>query len=97
MKKSIICSLVCLVLAAMFCLPVFASYDVDFEKIDALMQKAYEKNNMPAMAVVVVDKDSVLFSKTYGKGADEDTPFIVGSLSNRNVRTCCSTISSKMM
>lgn len=81
MKKSFLCAIVGLVLAAVFCLPVFASYDVDFEKIDALMQKAYEKNNMPAMAVVVVDKDSVLFSKTYGKGADENTPFIVGSLS----------------
>ncbi len=39
------------------------------------------KYHIPGMAILVVDSDEVVFSKTYGNCESIDTPFIIGSMS----------------
>lgn len=55
--------------------------EYDFDKIDKDLAEDVETHHIPAMAVIVVDKDKVLFCKTYGGCKSEDTPFIIGSMS----------------
>lgn len=57
-----------------------ASYD-DYEAIDRQLSEDIKNNHIPGMAVAVVDKDGVLFEKTYGNCADARQPFIIGSMS----------------
>ena len=54
---------------------------VDYESIDAQIAEDVKKYHIPGMAVMVVDKDDILFSNTYGNCMDLDTPFIIGSMS----------------
>jgi len=53
----------------------------DYEKISEQIADDVEKYHIPGMAVIVVDKDNVLFQETYGKCDNIDTPFIIGSMS----------------
>ncbi|MBR1736083.1 MAG: serine hydrolase, partial [Firmicutes bacterium] len=53
----------------------------DYSSIDKQIAEDIEKYHIPAMAVAVVDKDSVLFEKTYGNCESVDQPFIIGSMS----------------
>ena len=53
----------------------------DYSSIDKQIAEDVEKNHIPAMAVAVVDKDSVLFEKAYGNCESIDQPFIIGSMS----------------
>ena len=50
-----------------------------FQEINEHLQIAIEEANIPGMAVSIVDKDSVLFSNTYGNCESIDTPFLIGS------------------
>lgn len=64
-------------------MPLSASaYDVNnFDKISEQIEKQVEDYHIPAMAVIVVDSDEVLFSETYGNCESVNTPFIIGSMS----------------
>ena len=73
MKKCLI------VLLCIFC--TITLWATDYNFADKYLQKEVKKNHIPGMAVIVVDKDNVLFEKTYGKCKSKDTPFILGSLS----------------
>lgn len=59
---------------------VYASeQDGIFNTIDKYLEKQAEETHIPGMAVVIVDKENVLFSGTYGDCNNADTPFIIGS------------------
>lgn len=91
MKKKIymICSIVllCIFVITRPGAPVSANVNVnadidrDYAGISAQLEKDAEKYHIPGMAVIVVDKDSVLFSETYGNCDSIDRPFIIGSMS----------------
>lgn len=53
----------------------------DYDDISSEIEKDIEKYHIPGMAVIVVDKENVLFSGTYGNCDSIDTPFIIGSMS----------------
>ena len=53
----------------------------DYSSIDKQIAEDIEKYHIPAMAVAVVNKDSVLFEKTYGNCESANQPFIIGSMS----------------
>lgn len=80
MKKSI-CLILCILLICCFCLPVSAAGDITNEELNTYIQNEFEKTNIPAMSVEIVDAENVLFSQQYGNGANADTPFILGSIS----------------
>lgn len=52
-----------------------------YEAIDRQLSEDVERYHIPAMAVAVVDKDTVLFEQTYGECERADEPFIIGSMS----------------
>lgn len=79
--KAVILAFLCIALITQSSIPVSASTDTDYESIDSQLEKDVEKYHIPGMAVIVVDKDSVLFSGTYGNCGSIDTPFIIGSMS----------------
>ena len=54
---------------------------IDYESIDVQIAEDVKKYHIPGMAIMVVDKDDILFSNTYGNCRDIDTPFIIGSMS----------------
>lgn len=54
---------------------------VDYNRIDDYLNNEVRKNHIKGMAVIVVDKDAVLFSGTYGDCNNADMPFVLGSLS----------------
>lgn len=53
----------------------------DYDKISEQIADDVEKYHIPGMAVMVVDKDSILFQETYGNCSSIDSPFIIGSMS----------------
>lgn len=76
-----LCIILFLFFIAMEPCKVFA-YDVtDFDVINNQIEKDVDMYHIPGMAVIVVDSDEVLFSKTYGNCKSIDTPFIIGSMS----------------
>ncbi len=50
-----------------------------YSKIDQYLEKECKAAHLPGMAVVLVDKDKVLFSSTYGNCTSLDAPFFIGS------------------
>ncbi len=50
-----------------------------YDAIDQYLQKEANEAHLPGMSVVIVDKDNVLFSNTYGDCNSVDAPFIIGS------------------
>lgn len=67
-----------------FCLPMTAygeSKSYTYNDIDEYLERSVKSSNLPGMSVIIVDKDSVLFSNTYGNCENIETPFIIGSLS----------------
>ena len=59
-----------------------------FDKIDAYLSDATVKAHFPAMSVTIVDKENVLFSKSYGNCENTDTPFLLGSVSKSFTALC---------
>lgn len=57
------------------------SNDIDYESVSKELDREVKKNHIPGMAVVVVNPNEVVFSKTYGNCESLDTPFIIGSMS----------------
>ena len=60
---------------------VFAAEDRDYQAISRQIAKDVEAYQIPSMAVIVVDKDQVVFQETYGEDVSPDSPFIIGSMS----------------
>ncbi|HKM34061.1 MAG TPA: serine hydrolase domain-containing protein [Lachnospiraceae bacterium] len=56
-----------------------AEEDSVYDAIDQYLQKEVVEAHIPGMSVVIVDKDKVLFSNTYGNCSSIDAPFIIGS------------------
>ena len=59
-----------------------------YDRIDAYLLGAFSKAHFPAMSVTIVDKENVLFSKTYGRCESTDTPFLLGSVSKSFTALC---------
>ncbi len=53
--------------------------EIRYQDIDQYLQKEVEEAHIPGMSVILVDKDEVLFSKTYGNCKSIDDLFIIGS------------------
>ena len=60
---------------------VFAAEDIDYRAISQQIAQDVEAYRIPAMAVIVVDKNQVVFQETYGENVSPDSPFIIGSMS----------------
>lgn len=76
----------CLTLFNLFVGSVFAQDNIPKDEIDRYIQLKMGKNNIPGLAVAITRNDQVIFSKGYGKTADQspisaDTPFAIASLS----------------
>lgn len=54
---------------------------IDYDSVSKVLEKDIKENHIPGMAVIVVNSDEVIFSKTYGNCENIDTPFIIGSMS----------------
>lgn len=82
MKKRIIPLLLIMSLALYSSVTANASTNQNtYTEIDNYLQKSVKSTNIPGMSVIIIDKDSVLFSNTYGNCNSIDTPFIIGSMS----------------
>ncbi len=55
--------------------------NIDYDSVSKVLEKDIKENHIPGMAVIVVNPDEVIFSKTYGNCENIDTPFIIGSMS----------------
>ena len=80
-KKFSVIAIICMVMLIQNKISVSAKTNTDYETISIQLEKDVEKYHIPGMAVVVVNRDSVLFSETYGNCDDIDKPFIIGSMS----------------
>ena len=81
---------VALLISVLFLVSFFAGADVKtaraeggavYAEIDAYLERSAQNAHIPAMTVCMVDGENVLFSETYGEGADADTPYLLGSVS----------------
>ncbi len=72
---------VCLVSFLSISSTVFAAEDTDYQAISRQIANDVEAYQIPSMAVIVVDKDQVVFQETYGEDVSPDSPFIIGSMS----------------
>lgn len=89
MRKRILPFLLALLIT--LCLPVTGSAvtnDDTYTKINEYLQRSVETLNIPGMSVIIVDKDDVLFSGTYGNCDSIETPFIIGSMSKSFTAAC---------
>lgn len=59
-----------------------------YRNIDDYLQKCVENANIPAMSVSIVNKNTVLFSGNYGQCKNNDTPFLLGSVSKSFTAVC---------
>lgn len=59
-----------------------------YSDIDTYLQSCTENAHIPSMSVTIVDKDKVLFSQSYGKCENCDTPFLLGSVSKSFTAVC---------
>ncbi|MDE6597443.1 MAG: beta-lactamase family protein [Clostridia bacterium] len=59
-----------------------------YSSIDAYLSQATQRAHIPATSVTIVDKESVLLSKTYGKCGSADVPFLLGSVSKSFTAVC---------
>lgn len=66
-----------------------------FVRIDAYLADAVMMAHFPAMSVTIVDKDSVLMSKTYGECESTDVPFLLGSVSKSFTALCIMQLSEQ--
>ena len=55
--------------------------EVNYDEISSQIENDVYKYHIPGMAVIVVNKDEILFSETYGDCESLETPFIIGSMS----------------
>lgn len=85
-NKKMTAAFIGIILCIFFCVSNISAFaaetDItDYSSVDEQIAEDIEKYHIPAMAVAVVDKDGVLFEKTYGNCESIDQPFIIGSMS----------------
>ena len=80
-KKIFMIVFLCMLIIIQHGISASAKTDTDYDSISIQLEKDVKKYHIPGMAVIVVDKDSVLFSETYGNCDSIDRPFIIGSMS----------------
>lgn len=72
--------------------PAYAAYggtDEDrIESVENYLARTFSRTRFPAMSVIIVDGDEVLFAKNYGKCNSSDTPFLLGSVSKSFTALC---------
>lgn len=72
-----------------FCAKTETKSETDiYSDIDTYLQLCTENAHIPSMSVTIVDKDKVLFSQSYGKCENCDTPFLLGSVSKSFTAVC---------
>ncbi len=79
----------CLALAA--ALPSITARAADTPSgngLSAYIESEFEKTNIPGMSVQIVDKESILFSETYGNCTGPDSGLIIGSISKSFTAAC---------
>ena len=85
MKHTIGCSAIWTVMILFILVLVpctaFAYNMPDFDTINEQLEADVKAFHIPGMAVIVVNKDEVLFAEAYGNCESIDTPFIIGSMS----------------
>lgn len=85
MKHTIGCSAIWTVMILFILVLVpctaFAYNMPDFDTINEQLEADAKAFHIPGMAVIVVNKDEVLFAEAYGNCESIDTPFIIGSMS----------------
>lgn len=59
-----------------------------YEAIDDYLKRSVENANIPALSVNIVNKNEVLFSRSYGQCENGDTPFLLGSVSKSFTAVC---------
>lgn len=59
-----------------------------FSDIDTYLRSCAKNAHIPSMSVSIVDKESVLFSQSYGDCESCDTPFLLGSVSKSFTAVC---------
>ncbi|MBP5384013.1 MAG: serine hydrolase [Lachnospiraceae bacterium] len=59
-----------------------------YDRIEAYLCENVPKTHFPSLSISIVDKDSTLFSKTYGNGGSTDTAYAVGSVSKSFTALC---------
>lgn len=59
-----------------------------FSRIDEYARNFARDAEIPALSMIVVDKERVLFSGNYGECASSDTPFVLGSVSKSFSAVC---------
>ncbi|HWQ58483.1 MAG TPA: serine hydrolase domain-containing protein, partial [Clostridia bacterium] len=73
-----------LIISLAFLLPItvnaYAEQDT-YKKIDQYVKQSIDRAHIPGMSILIVNKDEVLFSNTYGNCSSINTPFIIGSMS----------------
>lgn len=68
---------------------VYAKTETDiYSDIDTYLQSCAENVNIPSLSAIIVDKDRVLFSQSYGGCESCDTPFLLGSVSKSFTAVC---------
>lgn len=78
---------------------VFTSYELVYaadggtegdriESVQNYLSRTFSRTHFPAMSVIIVDGDSVLFSQNYGKCNSSDKPFLLGSVSKSFTALC---------
>ena len=78
MKKSIITVALCLCLLA----EAFTTeLSIKLVAVDAYLEQNFSNTYMPGMSIVIVNADSVLYSRSFGNCESVETPFIIGSIS----------------
>ncbi len=58
------------------------------ERVENYLSRTFSRTHFPAMSVIIVDGDGVLFAKNYGKCKSSDTPFVLGSVSKSFTALC---------
>ena len=86
LKKSLLPMLLGICISFSFPATVFAGSvpvipDDIYNQIDTCLQSEFVKAHIPGSAVSIVEKDSILFEKTYGNCTDLNASFIIGSQS----------------
>lgn len=85
MKRLKIAALICY-LFTFEGIQAIAQVDPQLKIIDQFIQQNIDKNHIPGLSIAIVDKNQVLFSKSYGKDGNDkaiisSTPFAIASLS----------------
>ncbi|MDR2543881.1 MAG: beta-lactamase family protein, partial [Treponema sp.] len=75
---SIIAVSICLHLSTV----VFAiEFSRTLDTVNTYLEQNFPNTHMPSMSIIIVDSDSVLYSRSFGDCDSADTPFIIGSMS----------------